>query len=62
MVRAVASPTTHRPPAERLAAAVLLLALCLAGVALTPRAAQAGPGTYPCYRLQPPGYAPSEPL
>ena len=23
---------------------------------------QAGPGTYSCYRLQPPGYAPSEPL
>jgi arabinan endo-1,5-alpha-L-arabinosidase len=46
MVRAVASPTTHRPPAERLAAAVLLLALCLAGVALTPRAAKAAPGTY----------------
>jgi hypothetical protein len=25
---------------------VLLLALCLAGIALTPRAAKAGPGTY----------------
>ncbi|HEX2157938.1 MAG TPA: family 43 glycosylhydrolase [Actinomycetes bacterium] len=46
MVRAVASPTTRRPIADRLAAAVLLLALCLAGVALTPRAAEAGPGTY----------------
>jgi arabinan endo-1,5-alpha-L-arabinosidase len=46
MVRAVASPTTHRPIADRLAAAVLLLALCLAGIALTPRAAEAGPGTY----------------
>ncbi|HEV3504129.1 MAG TPA: family 43 glycosylhydrolase [Actinomycetes bacterium] len=46
MVRAVASPTTHRPLADRLAAAVLLLALCLAGIALTPRAAEAGPGTY----------------
>ncbi|HZA85045.1 MAG TPA: hypothetical protein VFC13_26790, partial [Actinomycetes bacterium] len=46
MVRAVASPTTRRPIADRLAAAVLLLALCLAGVALTPRAADAGPGTY----------------
>ena len=45
MVRAVASPTTHRPRADRLAA-VLLLALCLTGVALTPRAAEAGPGTY----------------
>jgi arabinan endo-1,5-alpha-L-arabinosidase len=46
MVRAVASPTTHRPLADRLAAAVLLLALCLAGVALTPNAARAGSGTY----------------
>ena len=46
MVRAVASPTTRRPPADRLAVAVLVLALCLAGVALTPSAAGAGPGTY----------------
>jgi arabinan endo-1,5-alpha-L-arabinosidase len=46
MVRAVASPTTHRPLTDRLAAAVVLLALCLAGVALTPRAAGAAPGTY----------------
>jgi arabinan endo-1,5-alpha-L-arabinosidase len=46
MVRAVASPTTRRPLADRLATAVLLLTLCLAGVALTPRAAGAGPGTY----------------
>ena len=46
MVRAVASPPTRRPPADRLAVAVLLLALCLAGVALTPGAAGAGPGTY----------------
>ena len=34
MVRAVASPARQRPFADRLAAAVLLLALCLAGVAL----------------------------
>ena len=46
MVRAVASPTTHRRLTDRLAAAWLLLALGLAGVALSPRAAQAGPGTY----------------
>jgi arabinan endo-1,5-alpha-L-arabinosidase len=46
MVRAVALPTTHRPLTDRLAAAVLLLALCLAGVALPPRAARAAPGTY----------------
>ena len=46
MVRAVAPPTTHRPLTDRLAAAVLLLALCLAGLALTPGAAGAAPGTY----------------
>ena len=46
MVRAVAPPTTHRPLTDRLAAAVLLLALCLAGVALTPGVAGAAPGTY----------------
>jgi arabinan endo-1,5-alpha-L-arabinosidase len=45
MVRAVASPTGHRPLTGRLAA-VLLLALCLAGVALAPAAAQAAPATY----------------
>jgi arabinan endo-1,5-alpha-L-arabinosidase len=46
MVRAVASPTTHRRLTDRLAAALLLLALCLAGVAIAPGAARAGPGTY----------------
>jgi beta-xylosidase len=46
MVRAVASPARQRPFADRLAAAVLLLALCLAGVALAPGTAEAGPGTY----------------
>jgi arabinan endo-1,5-alpha-L-arabinosidase len=46
MVRAVAPPTTHRPLTDRLAAAVLLLALCLAWVALTPGVAGAAPGTY----------------
>ncbi|MDF2739895.1 MAG: family 43 glycosylhydrolase, partial [Actinomycetia bacterium] len=46
MVRAVASPPGRRPLAGRLAAALLLLAVCLAGVALTPGAAEAGPGTY----------------
>ena len=46
MVRAVAPPTTHRPLTDRLAAAVLLLALCLAGLALTPGVAGAAPGTY----------------
>ncbi len=46
MVRAVASPPGRRPLADRLAAALLLLAVCLAGVALTPGAAKAGPGTY----------------
>src|SRR4029453_8453603 len=46
MVRPGAPPPTHRPRADRLAAAVLLVALCLAGVALAPRAAEAGPGTY----------------
>jgi beta-xylosidase len=46
MVSAVAPPTTRRPSLDRIAAAVLLLALCLAGVALTPGAAKAGPGTY----------------
>ena len=46
MVSAVASPTTHRRLTDRLAAALLLLALCLAGVAIAPGAARAGPGTY----------------
>ena len=46
MVRAVASPTTRRRLTDRLAAALLLLALCLAGVAIAPGAARAGPGTY----------------
>jgi arabinan endo-1,5-alpha-L-arabinosidase len=46
MVRAGAPPTTHRPLTDRLAVAVLLLALCLAGVALTPGVAGAAPGTY----------------
>jgi arabinan endo-1,5-alpha-L-arabinosidase len=46
MVRAVASPPGRRPLADRLAAALLLLAVCLAGVALAPGAAEAGPGTY----------------
>ena len=46
MVRAVASPPRHLPTTGRLAA-VLLVALCLAGVALAPpAAAQAAPGTY----------------
>jgi hypothetical protein len=40
-----ASPTGHRPGAGRLVA-VLLLALCLAGVALAPAAAQPTPATY----------------
>ena len=46
MVRAVAPPRRRRSPAGRLAA-VLLSALCLAGLALGPSAAaQAAPGTY----------------
>jgi arabinan endo-1,5-alpha-L-arabinosidase len=44
MVRAV-PPCRHRPLAGQLAA-VLLFALCLAGVALGPSAAQAAPGAY----------------
>jgi arabinan endo-1,5-alpha-L-arabinosidase len=45
MVRAVASPTGHRPMTGLLAA-LLLLALCLAGVAATPAAAESAPATY----------------
>jgi arabinan endo-1,5-alpha-L-arabinosidase len=51
MVRAVASPPAHRPPTGRAPligrlAAVLLLALCLAGATLAPAAAGAAPATY----------------
>ena len=46
MVRAVAPPTRHRAMTGRLAA-TLLLAFCLAGLALAPpAAAQSDPGTY----------------
>jgi arabinan endo-1,5-alpha-L-arabinosidase len=45
MVRAVAAPRRNRPPARHLAA-VLLFALCLAGVTLGPSAARAAPGSY----------------
>jgi arabinan endo-1,5-alpha-L-arabinosidase len=45
MVRALASPASRRPLAGRLAA-VLLLALCLTGLALAPRAEASGPETY----------------
>jgi arabinan endo-1,5-alpha-L-arabinosidase len=45
MVRAVAPSTRHRLSVGRLAAA-LLLALCLAGLALAPRAEASGPAAY----------------
>ena len=41
MVRAVASPPGRRPLTDRLAAVLLPLAVCLAGLALTPGAAAA---------------------